>query len=371
MDVWDRFPHLCISSPEKRCGKTTLLDLLFSVVPRPRYTTNISPAALYRVVELEEPTLLMDESQSLSRRGSETSEVVRELLNAGIGKNAKVLRCGGLRHDQIEEFSVYSPKVFAMIGPPDSVLADRSLPVELKRKTADDRVLRFRSRVVEPRGQELHEALEQWAEVNKIRVQEVFDDLEPFSIQNDRMAELLLPLQAVLIVAEADRSDGVDGISEVCEGPLDLLREYAESLDERDKEQEMQTPGVRLLAACQELFTPGVTFLPTATLINDLVSRREEPWWRWNKGEPITDEALANLLRPYGIRPSRNTKQTARGYHAVDFEEAWSRYLPAPQASKSPPKPTIPATKAGLPSDPSKSLAQALNRAAQQTMAEQ
>src|SRR6516165_3675388 len=33
MDVWDRFPHLCISSPEKRCGKTTLLDLLFSVVP--------------------------------------------------------------------------------------------------------------------------------------------------------------------------------------------------------------------------------------------------------------------------------------------------------------------------------------------------
>src|SRR5262249_44709888 len=92
IDVWDRFPHLAINSPEKRCGKTTLLDLIFLLAPRPRYTTNISPAALYRLVELERPTLLMDESQSLRRRGSESIEVICEILNAGIGRNAKVLR---------------------------------------------------------------------------------------------------------------------------------------------------------------------------------------------------------------------------------------------------------------------------------------
>src|SRR5438132_862410 len=27
-DQWDKFPHLAVTSPEKRCGKTTLLDLL-------------------------------------------------------------------------------------------------------------------------------------------------------------------------------------------------------------------------------------------------------------------------------------------------------------------------------------------------------
>src|SRR5262249_10838313 len=109
----------------------------------PRYTTNISPAALYRLVEKEKPTLLMDESQSLSRRGSESSEVIREILNAGTGKNAKAIRCGGPRMNEIEEFSVYSPKVFAMIGEPDGVLADRSLPVPMKRKTKDDDVQRY------------------------------------------------------------------------------------------------------------------------------------------------------------------------------------------------------------------------------------
>src|SRR5262249_28039287 len=114
-ELWDKVPHLAVASPEKRCGKTTPLDLLPQVPPRPRYTTNISPASLYRVIEKEHPTLLMDESQSISRRGSETSEVIREILNAGIGKNAKVLRCGGDRMEEIVEFSVYGPKVFAMI----------------------------------------------------------------------------------------------------------------------------------------------------------------------------------------------------------------------------------------------------------------
>jgi hypothetical protein len=340
-DKWDRFPHVAINSPEKRCGKSLLLELLFLIVPRPRYTTNISPAALYRVVQAERPTLLMDESQSLSRRGSEASEVIREILNAGIGKNAKVIRCGGANHDQIEEFSVYSPKVFAMIGEPDGVLADRSLPVQMKRKTKDDQVQRYRSRVVEEDGKKLHAKLEKWAEDNAEKVAKVYDGLEPFAIANDRMADLLTPLQAVLEVLGGD--------PKVMEGrrPLTLLKEYAEGLDERDKAMEMQSPGVRLLAACRGIFSGEAdrktyVFLPTDLLIRWLAGRREEPWYRYNKGEPITREALANLLRPFGIKPSPNKKQTNRGYHAEDFREAWDRYLPPAAPLKNPPNPPNP-----------------------------
>ncbi len=331
-DVWDRFPHLAVTSPEKRCGKTLLLELLFLIAPRPRYTTNISPAALYRVVEAERPTLLMDESQSISRRGSEASEVIREILNAGIGRNARVTRCAGERHDQIVEFTVYSPKVFAMIGEPDGVLADRCLPIPMKRKTAADVVMPFRFRVVGPIGEEIRDKLEKWAESNRKNVTEVYDKLEPFAIQNDRMAELLLPLQAVLTVAGGER-------------PLELLRQYALKLDERDREQEMQSPGVRLLALCRELFSKGVTFMPTDTLIQSLVNRREEPWYRWNKGEPITREALANLLRRYGIKSERDKKQKARGCFACRFEEAWKCYLPLPlKNSANPPNSAKPAS---------------------------
>jgi hypothetical protein len=323
-DVWDRFPHLAITSPEKRCGKTLLLDLLNVTVPRPRYTTNISPAALYRVVQLEKPTLLMDECQSISRRGSEASEVIREILNAGIGRNARVTRCGGANFDRIEEFSVYGPKVFAMIGEPDSVLADRCLPLPIARKRRGDRgrVQRYRSRQVEAAGKALHDSLEAWAAEHKEEVARVYDSLEPFDIDNDRMADLLTPLQAVLTVLGGGR-------------PLEVLLQYAKGLDERDREQEMQSPGVRLLAACRELFPLG-SFLPTETLLNCLIARRDEPWYRWNKGEPITADKLAGLLRPYNIRPVLNKKRTGRGYYADDFKEAWTRYLAPAYTSESP-----------------------------------
>lgn len=335
-DRWDRFPHLAITSPEKRCGKTTLLDILLTIVPRPRYTTNISPAALYRVVEAERPTLLMDESQSISRRGSEASEVIREILNAGIGRNAKVTRCGGLNRDKIEEFSVYGPKVFGQIGDLDGVLADRSLPVPMKRKTKADVVQRYRSRTVDSIGQAIHDKLEQWAGENGDRAAVVYDKLEPFDIDNDRMADLLTPLQAVLTVLEG--SEGSEGIFKGgprTGTPLETLRGYAEGLDERDREQETQTPGVRLLAACREIFgtfkeppTGGSKWLGTDQLISVLVQREEEPWHRWNKGQPITRETLANLLRPYGIRSAFNKERTGKGYYAYNFGEAWNRYLP-------------------------------------------
>lgn len=58
---FDRFPHLAIYSPQKRCGKTTLLLILEQIVPRPYNTANISPAAIYRLVDKERPTLIIDE----------------------------------------------------------------------------------------------------------------------------------------------------------------------------------------------------------------------------------------------------------------------------------------------------------------------
>jgi hypothetical protein len=279
-DLWDQFPHLAITSPEKRCGKTTLLELLFLIVPRPRYTTNISPAALYRVIDKEKPTLLMDEAQSISRRGSEASEVLREILNAGIRRNARTTRCGGERWDEVQEFNVYGPKVFALIGQPDGVLADRCLAVLMKRKTASDPVRRFRSRAVEPRGKKLYQELERWANDNRKRVAAIYDTLEPFDIANDRMADLLMPLQAVLTVAVSDRVDGIDridGIPRGSGGPLLMLKQYAEDLDKRDRDQEMQSPGVQLLAACREIFYEALTypFLSTDTLLRLLAERRE------------------------------------------------------------------------------------------------
>ena len=329
---WDRFPHLAITSPEKRCGKTRTLQLISLLSPNAVNTTNISPAAVYRLIELKKPTLLLDEAQSISRRGSESSEIIRELLNAGIDRNAKVLRVGGEKNDQVVEFSVYSPKVIALIGELDGVLADRCLPVGMRRKTeTDPDVLPYRSRVVEPKGEALRAKLDAWAVENAERLAAVYDLLEPFDIRNDRMAELLLPLQAVL-------SDLPDRLGE--------LKEYANELDAKDRDAERMSDGVRLLTACREVFDKGDReFFYTVGLVCELISRVEEPWGVYDHGKPITPETLAKLLRPYGIRSERDKKQTGRGYYKFNFREAWERYLPPPPA-KTTSSPSTPANSA-------------------------
>jgi putative DNA primase/helicase len=57
-------PRLCVRSVVKQCGKTTLLDVLERLVLRPLQTTNVTPAAIFRVVEAHRPTLLIDEADT-------------------------------------------------------------------------------------------------------------------------------------------------------------------------------------------------------------------------------------------------------------------------------------------------------------------
>jgi hypothetical protein len=314
-DTWDRFPHLVIKSPEKRCAKSLFLKLLELITREPHGASNISPAAIYRLIgKLNgELTLLLDEAQSLSRRGSEPSEVLRELLNAGIDRNAKVIRCVGDAHD-IAEFPTYCAKILALIGDLDSVLADRCLPIPMRRKRADEPVEMYRYRVVEPEGKALQDLIRDWTERHADAVSAIYDRIERLPIQNDRLADLMMPLQAVAEFVDPELHS--------------VLKSYAEGLDRQDLNQERQSPGVRLLAACQEVFDENRSeFTETVVLINSLVARSEEPWSRWNHGKQITAEALANLLRPFGIRSSRDLKQKHRGYYRADFEESWSRYL--------------------------------------------
>lgn len=316
IDVWDRFPHLAITSPEKRCGKTTLLETLSTVVPKPRSSPNISPSVMYRVIQQERPTLLMDEAQSVVRQGSEASTVMREILNAGISKNGEILRCGGKNWEEIRSYAIYSPKVFAMIGPLDGVLADRCFPILMRRKTKDVVKERYRERVVSARGAKIKEKMEKWATANLEKVQETYDSLSPFDIENDRMAELLLPLQSVLEFSACKEED------------LCTIYRYAVSLDDMGKEQESQSNGVRMLKACKDLFKDE-EFIFTHTLLSALLLRGEEPWYRLGRGEkPLGSEALANLLRPYGIASEKEPGNSGRkGYYSSSFKDAWSRYL--------------------------------------------
>ena len=53
-------PLLLINAPEKACGKSVALSVVAKLVPKPLECTNITVAALFRVVENRRTTLLID-----------------------------------------------------------------------------------------------------------------------------------------------------------------------------------------------------------------------------------------------------------------------------------------------------------------------
>ena len=63
--------YIGVESPQKRCGKTTLLTVLSEVVNRPIVAANISSPAFFRVIEEMQPTLMIDEADTALHRNDE------------------------------------------------------------------------------------------------------------------------------------------------------------------------------------------------------------------------------------------------------------------------------------------------------------
>ncbi len=88
-----------------------MLDL---ICREPLLTSSITPAALYQVVEAQQPTLLIDEVDVLFASRSERAEEIRcKLINAGNHRGAKAVRGG--KDGEARFYSVFGPKVLAGI----------------------------------------------------------------------------------------------------------------------------------------------------------------------------------------------------------------------------------------------------------------
>jgi putative DNA primase/helicase len=200
-DVARISPVLALVSPDRRCGKTTALNLIGSLVPRPVPTANISPAAFYRVIEQRSPTLLIDEADTFLKQ----NQVLLGILNAGhVRESAYVTRVSCRASDGIQDFSVWCPKVLAMIGKLPPTLEDRSIVVRLSRKSPSERTERLRldsdNELVL-----LREAAAQWATTNDHLIKDPDPDI-PAEL-NDRAADNWRQLLAIADLAgDARRS---------------------------------------------------------------------------------------------------------------------------------------------------------------------
>jgi len=93
-------PRLSISSPTKGCGKTTLLDVLSRLVLRPLLAPNVTPAAVFRVIERDNSCLLIDEADKFQFEDA----FERHLTPEG---PSKVHRCP--ERDEIRTSRIFEP----------------------------------------------------------------------------------------------------------------------------------------------------------------------------------------------------------------------------------------------------------------------
>jgi putative DNA primase/helicase len=315
--------YIGVESPERRCGKTTLLELLQKLVHRPAVTANISSPALYRVIEEWRPTLMIDEADTFLKRNDE----LRGILNAGynretayvvrmegkVGREPRSGRKGAGREWQVARFSCWCPKVIAMIGRLPETLADRCIVVRMQRKTAQEDCERLRNL----QGESLRRKC-----VRFVRDQrEAMAGAEPEapSSLNDRAADIWEPLLAVADLAggkwpEAARAAAV-GLSAGKEetAMMTLLRDMGEIFEERNE---------------------GYIF--SSRLVETLNGKGDRPWRQLMKGGVVTERWLAHRLREYGIGPDHvwiNGEQ-GRGYGREDFAEVLRRYGPKREATE-------------------------------------
>ena len=139
LDCFMISPRLAVRSPMKRCGKTTLLDVLGCLVMKALPTANVSAAALFRVVEGYRPTLLVDEADTFLA----TADDLRGVLNSGHRRGGSVLRTVGDDHKP-RAFATYAAVAIGIIGTLPDTLADRSISVDLKRKLSSEVTESFR-----------------------------------------------------------------------------------------------------------------------------------------------------------------------------------------------------------------------------------
>ncbi len=128
--------YIGVESPEKRCGKTTLLTVLCELVNRPVVASNISSPAFFRVIEEKKPTLLIDEADTVLHRNKE----LKGILNAGCArKTGYVIRPrtvwigetsakGYMEEDLKEAFRRYIPKSAVQALIDESRAAEREKP---------------------------------------------------------------------------------------------------------------------------------------------------------------------------------------------------------------------------------------------------
>jgi hypothetical protein len=131
--AWDAVPYLHIGGP-LGSGKSRVFEILLRLVFRPLLSSSMTAPSLFRTLDAQGGTLLLDEAEQLKQtRNPGTAEIVSMLL-AGHkrGGQARRLEPAGDSFRMVA-FDVYGPKGLACIAGLPPVLASRAIGLTMFR----------------------------------------------------------------------------------------------------------------------------------------------------------------------------------------------------------------------------------------------
>lgn len=314
IDAFDCSPILNISSPEKRCGKSTLLSILKRLIYRALLASSISPAAVYRSIEKWQPCLMIDEADAFLR----DNEELRGVIDSGHTRDsAYVIRCEGDNHEPVR-FNTFCAKIIAGIGHLPETIEDRSIIIQLRRKLNNEKKERLRD-VLEQEFINIFKKCARFAKdsINNLKQSRPFIPEE----LNDRAADNWRPLLAIAELADENW----------------IKSAKAAALHLSDSKQESKSIGVELLEDIQIIFeTNKIDRISTEDLLNALGQDNEAPWATFNKGKLMTARQLSNRLKEFKIVSGTirlSFDMTKKGYYLKSFEDAFQRYIPSSPSS--------------------------------------
>ncbi|MDN5941572.1 MAG: DUF3631 domain-containing protein [Nitrospira sp.] len=320
-------PRLAFLSPEKRSGKTTALEVVSLLTPRALMSSNATPASIFRMIERDNPTLLLDEMDTFKDSHPE----LRAILNSGHRKKgAYVLRCVGDEHEP-KAFSTWCPIVVGAIGTLPDTLLDRSIAIKMHRRTKQETIYPLNSTRKEEEAinrefTAMGQAIARWVIDHASALREM-DPVMPEQL-NDRAADNWSPLIAIAEVIGGQWPEKARSVAIALSGSTDT---------------DGESIGIQLLDDIRASFAiDKQDRITSRALCVRLAKLEERPWQTSLHGRPITPAQLARLLRSFEIRSQDiwvgSPPKSAKGYVREAFDQVFKRYLaglpnPAPSGA--------------------------------------
>ena len=297
-------PILAAISVEPDSGKSTLLGVLRFLVPKPFVSVEPTGPSVYRTVDREHPTLVIDEADDLFYRKSD----LRAIVNAGWSRGTRIPRQG-------RWYDPFCPKILGILGKTKlpRTIASRSIILRMWPKRPEEKAEDF-AYADDPEFSTIRRKLARWTADNVSVIKELKPP-QPPGFNNRLSANWKFPLQ----IAQHARG-----------GWPEQGRRSAVYLSRTPYEPSI---GVQLLAALRAMFARNRTEITSEQVLQELLADPNSQWHEYRGRGPITKHQVAAVLKDFEIRPvvvhpTKRADVSRHGYRTAQFEDAFARFLP-------------------------------------------